>query len=76
MEYEHRFIGFEGSIDLEAEDLMVSFMQGARLLVMDVDQLIESHLPGSGWELVSHDVAVVGSKTLITLILSAFAPIR
>jgi glutamine cyclotransferase len=47
---------------------MYSFIMGAKGLTLKLDELIDERLPGAGWELASHDVSIVGEKTLTTLI--------
>jgi hypothetical protein len=72
--YEHTILCFEGKVDPGAADLSSSLMRGAGPLDEYMDRVAngeDASVPrlGSGrWELISHDVIVLGRRTLWTLI--------
>jgi hypothetical protein len=73
--YEHATVSLEGRLDPTAPDLAAAFLEEHRQLANQVDQIVATGLPGGGgWGLVSHDVLLIGDRTLVTLIFRRLAP--
>lgn len=66
---EHAIVCLEASFDTKALDLAQAFMAANGELASQLDRLTGGGLPGAGWHVVSHDVLVVGERSLMTLIL-------
>lgn len=64
---EHAVVCVEGSLDASSSDLAEAFMRANATLAQHLDRLTNGGLEGDGWQVVSHDVVLVGEKTLTTL---------
>jgi hypothetical protein len=67
--FEHAIVSLEGRLDPKSDDLACQYMDQNGDIVDGLDRFTRGGVDGKrGWELVSHDVVLVGDRTLTTFV--------
>jgi hypothetical protein len=67
--YEHALVSLEGVLDPDEGDIACQFMSQNGDIVDGLDRFTAGGVDGKqGWELVSHDVVLLGTRTLTTFV--------